>query len=171
MGDLLSNRWIQLGAASIIAVVIGGLIGTSLLSSEGGATGGDGVSATPREFVLLTTGPSLLGRGEPGSEQVSLELANLLNQPLTAAAAVAAGWTDPGQCSAGQGRYFTKGAAGEGEPFVLMYNKSDDLIGIYHFNLSELPAPFTKKAGLTEAGLSADHWGLFVYFVDPTNAC
>jgi len=170
MGDLLSNRWIQLGVASIIAVIIGGVIGTSLLSSEGGATEGDG-AATPRENLLFTTGPSLLGRGEPGSEQVSLELANILNQPLTGGAAVAAGWKDTAQCSAGQGRFFTKGAAGEGEPYVLLYNKSNDLIGIYHFSLSELPPPFTKKAGLTEAGLSAEHWGLFVYFVDPTNAC
>ena len=88
--------------------------------------------------------------------------------PLTATVAVTAGWNDSGQCLAGLGRYFTKG---EGEPYALMYNKADDLIGVYHFSSNELPPPFVKKAALAEAGISTDHWGLFVYFMDPTDAC
>ena len=69
---------------------------------------------------------------------------------------------------AGLGRYFTKG---EGEPFALMYNKADILIGVYHFSLTELPSPFVERPGVPEAGISTNHWGLFIYFVDPTHAC
>ena len=170
MVNIASNRWIQLGAASIIAVVIGAVIGTSLLPSAEDVAEEIAALTPPRGAVLLMTGEAPRDRSyQPGGTSIGIE--GRLELPLTAAAAVAAGWKDPGQCLAGQGRYFTKGTAGEGEPYVLMYNKADNPIGIYHFSLSELPAPFTKKAGLTEAGLSADHWGLFIYFVDPTNAC
>ena len=78
------------------------------------------------------------------------------------------GWKDAGQCTAGLGRYFTKG---EGENYALMYNKADDLIGVYHFSSTELPYPFVKLPGVPEAGVATDHWGLYIYFVDPSNAC
>ena len=115
-----------------------------------------------------------MGLGDPllvyGGTGAAKEL-DLVNLPLTATDAVAVGWKDPGKCSAGRGRYFMKGNAGEGEPFVLMYNKTDDLIGIYHLDFNEALPPFMRMAKLTEAGISTEHWGLFVYFVDPTNAC
>ena len=174
MANVASNRWIQLGVASIIAVAIGAVIGTSLLSSEGGEAEGSAALATPRENVMFVTGEGLVGLGDPllvyGGTGAAEEL-DLVNLPLTAADAVAAGLKDPGKCSAGRGRYFSKGTAGEGDPFVLLYNKADDLIGVYHFDFNETPPPFVKTAGLTEAGVPSEHWGLFVYFVDPTNAC
>lgn len=115
-----------------------------------------------------------MGLGDPllvyGGTGAAKEL-DLVNLPLTATDAVAVGWKDPGKCSDGRGRYFIKDTPGESEPFVLMYNEINDLIGIYHIDFNEAAAPFMKMAGLTEAGVSTEHSGLFVYFVDPTNAC
>ena len=151
-------------------MIIGAAIGTSLLSSEGGTAEEVAALVAPRGEVLLMTGEAPKDRSyQPGGSAVGEE--SRLELPITTAAAVGAEWQDPGQCLAGQGRYFTKGTAGEGQPFVLMYNKADDLIGVYHFSSNELPPPFVKKAVLAEAGISTDHWGLFVYFMDPTDAC
>ena len=64
-----------------------------------------------------------------------------MSRPLTAAEAVAGGWTDPIICSTGRGRYFHKGPAKEGEPFFLKYNGNDQLIGMYQLSNSEMPVP------------------------------
>ena len=54
--NIILNRWFQLGAASIIAVVIGAAIGTSLSPSAVGEVEEIAALVTPREKVLLTAG-------------------------------------------------------------------------------------------------------------------
>ena len=56
MATMILNRWFQLGAASIIAVVIGAAIGTSLSPSAVGEVEEIAALVTPREKVLLMAG-------------------------------------------------------------------------------------------------------------------
>ena len=98
-----------------------------------------------------------------------------MDLPLTAAEAVADGWTDPIFCSVGRGRYFQKGPAGEGEPFFLMYNGDDELIGMYLFTKFEAPSPWHRWDDLRGGGgkvlIDFEHWGLIVFLQDATQAC
>ena len=162
MANLASNRWIQLGAASIIAVAIGAVIGASLSTSEGSASAEDADVPVVTERVLFTTGSS------PDPQ-------NVIELPITGEGAVAAGWKDPVLCSPGRGRYFTKGTATEGEQYVLMFNRQSELIGVYNFAFTEKPRPWKKIEELLGPGgvdvVPTEHWGIFTYFVDPTRAC
>lgn len=170
MSGLLTNRLIQLVVSGIIAAIIGMALGAWLLPS------GDDVSVDvdtlniAREQVFLIGGDAPQSRKGAGCQLCGVALGDQtsLEIPLTAADTVTAGWNESGQCVPGLGRYFTRG---EGEPFALMYSKADDLIGVYHFSLTELPSPFVERPGIPEVGISANHWGLFIYFVDPTHAC
>ena len=170
MSNLLSNKLIQLIMVSIVTLVVGVAIGT-LTSSSGGDSEVEDLTSTPREMVLLSSGEGLKDRAEPGtagfSQKIALGEANDILLPITATVAITAGWIDSGQCIAGLGRYFK----GDNLPFALIYNKADDLIGIYHFSSTELPSPFVKLPAVPEAGIDTDHWGLYEYFVDQDNAC
>ena len=186
MVNILLNRWIQLGAAIAITAVAFTAIGVLIAASETVASVKDvaGTVATGEltdesEFlgpVVLTTGASIPyivavkgEAGRPARDATDIAL------PLTAAEAVAAGWTDPILCSVGRGRYFQKGTVGEGEPYFLMYDNRDQLIGIYQFVDAEMPPPWERWDSLEGAGgltiIDYEHWGLFVYFQDATRAC
>ena len=186
MANILLNRWFQLGAAIAITAVAGVVIGVLIAESETVASVKDvaGAVATGEltdesEFlgpVVLTTGASIPyivavkgEAGRPARDATDIAL------PLTAAEAVAAGWTDPILCSVGRGRYFQKGTVGEGEPYFLMYDNRDQLIGIYQFVDAEMPPPWERWDSLEGAGgltiIDYEHWGLFVYFQDATRAC
>ena len=170
MNVLMTNRLIQLVAVGVIAAIIGAAIGTWLLPSENDVSGDIDNLDIAREQVFLIGGDAPQSRKGAGCQLCGIALGDQtsLEIPLTASDTVTAGWKESGQCVPGLGRYFTRG---EGEPFALMYNKGNDLIGVYHFSLTELPSPFVERPGVPEAGISTNHWGLFIYFVDPTNAC
>ena len=184
MADLIFNRWFQLGAATTIAVVVGAVIGLLIAGSGtvGSVRDAAGVAATG-EFsddtgfvgpVMLRAGGGFQARGENESD-VALGQDFGLELPITAAEAVAAGWQDPRLCRVGRGRYFQKGIVGEGEPYFLMYNNFDRLIGIYQFSETEMPPPWEQMDSLAggsgEDIIDFEHWGLFVYFQDSTRAC
>ena len=186
MVNLVFNRWVQVGVTGIIAVVVG--VGIGVLVAESGSV--DSVkdaagTVASGEFtdesklvglVTLRTGGGFEARGEsvrtlqlPLGQDLAIEL------PLTAAEAVAAGWKDPVLCRVGRGRYFQKGPSGEGEPYFLMYNSLDRLIGIYQYSEAEMPPPWEQMDSLRGGGgltlIDFPHWGLFVYFQDSTRAC
>ena len=162
MAGLLRNRWIQLVAA-VVATAALALAVAPVISPR-----------TPTEPTLgpvkLTTG-STLSRGRYGYNISG----NIVEEelPLTAAEAVAAGWKDPVLCTPGRGKYFQK-ASGEGLPYLLTYNNEDHLIGIYHISTTEMPPPWERTEQLMGSGVPVidyEHWGLFVFFRDPTRAC
>ena len=186
MPNLLLNRWFQVGATAILAVVVGVVIGV-LLAGSGSVDSVRDVAGTVAsgEFtdetgigglVSLRTGGGIQPRGEsvrqvapPLGQDFAIEL------PLTAAEAVAAGWIDPVLCRVGRGRYFQKGPEGEAEPYFLMYNSLDRLIGVYLFSDVEILPPWEQMDSLSGGGgltlIDFPHWGLFVYFQDSTRAC
>ena len=95
--------------------------------------------------------------------------------PLTAASAIAAGWTDPVLCDVGRGRTFKKEGA-QDTPYLLIYDRDDELLGMYWFSMTEVVgAPWAKMTELVVAGrpvIEEEHWAMLVYFNDPTiRAC
>jgi hypothetical protein len=167
MGDLLVSRVFQIGAGigGSIALILGVVIGLLVAPEppEGSLLGP----------VTVTTGGSTRPRSD---EAFAYQFAaDIIDLPLTTADAVAAGWKDPVFCSPGRGRYFTKGPAGDADPYVLMYNDVDELIGLYLYIKSEMPPPWDQLDELLGGGGSPivdfEHWGLFVYFQDSVLAC
>ena len=188
MANLLINRWVQVGVAVTVTAVVFTVIGV-LIAGDGsvgsvsgtGAVAGAGEGEEGTAFVGLTLraggGVERIEElsGNPGAGQafgkdIAIEL------PLTVAEAVAAGWKDPIFCRSGRGRYFRKDPAeGEVEPYFLLYNHLDRLIGIYQFSDIEMPPPWEQMDSLRGGGglnlIDFEHWGLFVYFQDSIRAC
>lgn len=175
--NLLLNRWFQLGAAIAITAVAGVMIGVVVAESETVTSVKDvagsvatGAFTDDSQFlgpVILTTGASITKCREGAvvscQDAVSTTDKDIL-MPLTSVEAIAAGWEDPILCSAGRGRYFQKGDVGYGEPYFLMYNYLDQLIGIYYFSEGEMPHPWEYQEFLKGAGglviIDFEHWGL-----------
>ena len=101
--------------------------------------------------------------------------AMIIDEPgLTVGAeAVAVGWKDPLLCDQGRGKYFQK-VASEGFPYTLMYSSENELIGIYLISDTEKPAPWELTEEIKGGAgpiIDYEHWGLSIYFRDPTRAC
>ena len=91
--------------------------------------------------------------------------------PFEASTAVSKGWVDPFFCSPGRGKYYQK----DGTNHVLMYNANGNVIGIYQYVLNEMPTPWWKTKEIIGGGslpiIDFEHYGFFIYFEDPMNAC
>ena len=162
--DALYNRWIQLVAAVVATAVLATAV-TLVLSSAG-------PSDPTLGPVKLTTGGTVYQLGEDPQFARSREILEEA-LPLTAAEAVAAGWEDPILCSVGRGRYFQK-SGGEEVPYILMYDSEDQLTGMYLVSETEMPPPWERTENISGGAgpvLDYEHWGLFVYFREPLNAC
>ena len=169
MEALRSNRWIQLAAIGVVMALLGLIVSVMMFSADS-----SGPTLGPVKLITggtaRATGSSFLGSSssiQRAGDIVEEEL------PLTAAEAVAAGWKDPILCSTGRGRYFQK-TGGEEVPYLLMYDAADQLTGMYMVSETEMPAPWERTEEiLGGAGpvIDYEHWGLFIYFRDPTQAC
>ena len=164
MAQLLRILWVRAGGLVAAGIVVGAAVSFLVFS-----TGSSVTSVGDR--VLFTSGASVLGGNMDlflGAIDVGEEL------PLTAAEAMAAGWVDPIFCGVGRGRYFHRGEEGAGDPYFLMYNADDEFIGVYLYIREEMPAPWEHMEGLVSGGVPVvdfEHWGMFVYFKEPTRAC
>ena len=171
MAGLAQNRWVQLASGYALAAVLLAVIVVFLASA------GDSSATWVGDRVFLTSGGTVQISGDDSAKLGILksQIPAEMSLPLTAAEAVAAGWTDPIFCSPGRGRYFHRGAAGEGEPFFLMYNGDDHLIGMYQYSKTEMPIPWKRLDELRGGGgltiIDFEHWGLIVYYQDATRAC
>ena len=167
MLQLVNNRWIHLVVVGAVTAIAGVILGMVL---SGGQP--EQVLGT----VKLTTGGAVArtGDGWLGFSDNMRGDREVFEQelPLTGAQAVAAGWKDPFLCSQGRGKYFQK--VDQDVPYFLMYDAQDELIGIYHISVAEMPPPWelTKEIyGGAGPVIEYEHWGLFFYFQDPTRAC
>jgi len=173
MMQLLKNRWVQLVSVAVIMALVGAVVALLAFSSEEQA-----VLVTTGDRVMLTspleTGDAMGGRGAVGAASDAAKNVFAEDLPLTASAAVSAGWKDPILCDAGRGRLFRK-AVEQDVPYFLMYNFADELLGLYLYNMTEIPeAPWVKRDELRAAGLpiiEEEHWAMLVYFQDPITAC
>ena len=172
MAALVQKRWVQEASGYVVAAVLVAVM-VVLLASPG-----DSSATSVGDRFFLTSGGTVHLSGQGAVSYVGILKSQIpveMSLPLTAAEAVTAGWTDPIFCSVGRGRYFQKGPAGEGEPFFLMYNADDELIGMYMFSKAEAPIPWKRLDELRGGGgltlIDFEHWGLIVYFQDASRAC
>ena len=152
MGDLLANPRVQFALVAAVLIVVGIVIGAVISSSREVVALGD--------RIIVSTG---------SGSKVAEDL------PLTAAEATAAGWRDLVRCFRGRGRYFEKmDATGQPGPYLLMFNDEDELVGVYLVSRIEMPVPpweYLKEGLIGVMSYEFEHWGLPVYFKDPTLAC
>ena len=159
MARLLRNQWVRTALVGVVMAVLGAALAAAVASRGSSAS-------SVGDRVMLTTGGSI-----PPVRWASSAAARREEElPLSAAEAVSAGWKDPVLCSVGRGRYFQR----EAIPYYLLFNHLDELIGIYLFSETEMPAPWTEWDDLRGGGsllLLEEHWALIVYFKDPARAC
>ena len=174
MASLVQNRLVQLASGyKVSAVLLAVIVVLAVLL----ASAGDSSSVTSvGDRVFLTSGGTVQAdQGKMVEGRLRSQITVDMSLPLTAAEAVADGWTDPIFCSVGRGRYFQKGPVGEGEPFFLMYNADDELLGMYLFSKSEMPSPWHRWDELKGGGgltlIDFEHWSLVVFTQDATRAC
>ena len=160
------NEWFRLSVAVIFGSALGAAVALLAFPAQSQV-------ASVGDRVMFTTGGTALITS--WSSGFSVDPGDQLEMPLTAAEAVTAGWKDPVLCSSGRGKYFQRSKAGEDPPYFLMYDTDDEFIGIYLFSDTEMPAPWKRTDELLAGGSIAvvdhEHWGMFVYFTDPTSAC
>ena len=97
--------------------------------------------------------------------------------PVKTEAALVEGWIDTGSCAPGQGRYFykTNHQSNKKLDYLLIYNASDVLIGVYFYSKeTSLPEPWKIAQELnpfTDSLIDYPHSNVAVYFGDSENAC
>jgi hypothetical protein len=97
--------------------------------------------------------------------------------PVKAEAALVEGWIDTGSCAPGQGRYFYKTNLQSNEKldYLLIYNASDVLIGVYFYSKeTSLPEPWKTAEELnpfTDSLIDYPHSNVAVYFGASANPC
>ena len=91
--------------------------------------------------------------------------------PLSSKEASSSGWTENGKCITGIGRYFSNPEL----PNLLIYNKSDELIGVYLYSYNPMANPWTKSNSLVIPPnltlVNGEHCSVSLYFQNPTKAC
>ena len=173
--EYLKNRWIQLTLVAVVMAVAGAVANQLAFSGEEEVVVSV-ITAGDRVLVTSPLGDAARSSGDPGGFKASDADKNIFMDelPLTAAAAVAAGWKDPFLCDAGRGRTFQK--VGEQDvPYFLLYTINDELQGMYLFSRSEVPsAPWVKKSNLVVGDrplIEDEHWAMVINFKDPIRAC
>ena len=91
--------------------------------------------------------------------------------PVKTEAALVEGWIDTGSCAPGQGRYFykTNPQSNKKLDYLLIYNASDVLIGVYFYSKeTSLPEPWKIAQELnpfTDSLIDYPHSNVAVYLV------
>jgi len=91
--------------------------------------------------------------------------------PISSKEASSSGWTENGKCITGIGRYFSN----PNLPNLLIYNESDELIGVYLYSYNPMANPWTKSNSLVIPQditlINGEHWSVLLYFQNPSKAC
>ena len=167
MQQQLSNRWVQTGVLTVVAVAVGAVVSFLVFA-------GDTEDTLAGGKLLLATGTTAGGVAFVGKTDGGFGGDSTL-LPGTASEALSDGWKEAGNCADGRGRYFQQKGSAETESQLLMYDRDDRLIGTYLYSMAELPAPWQRADELQVNGgaalLDFEHWGIFVYTEDPAGAC
>ena len=157
---MLTNKYLIAGISVLVVVVIAVVIFFVL--------GSDNKPELPT--VILTNEAKY---GYSSEHWVAYGGPVHLPLPVKTEAALVEGWIDTGSCAPGQGRYFykTNPQSNEKLDYLLIYNASDILIGVYFYSKeTSLPEPW-KIAQELNPLIDYPHSNVAVYFGDSANAC
>ena len=91
-------------------------------------------------------------------------------QPLTLSEANNLGWEKGVICVPNVGYYSRRAAANDfAEPYSLIFDNQDMVIGIYLFSESQQQSPWEQMQAT--GPFPYPHWGLHIFFTNPSIAC
>ena len=163
MIQLLFNKKLIAVAGVILLIVIVVIVTLFILNNRQGH---------PLTKVLITTeGTEFLAWWDVGySDTVSNRTEYEL--PITLNLANQQGWVKASSCIDGQGFYYTKS---EEQAIILIFDIDGNLIGIYQHSSNVMPEPWSKTTGPLKTDgspiLNYEHFGVYLFLLDPTNAC
>ena len=162
MIDLIKAKpFIGLIITLILGAGIGLILSFTVLSSNGGGSGSIG-----NVFMLASGSAETGSAGYTRSGVQSWEE----NLPLTLNEARNLRWEKEVKCVPSVGYYSRLAASNDSpEPYSLIFDNNNKVIGIYFFSENEQGTPWEQMQAT--GPFHYLHWGLHIFFQDPTNAC
>ena len=167
MIDLIKEKpFIGLIITLVLGLAIGFIISFTFLSSD---DGNDINSAG--NLLMLATGHSAIAAGN-SEQRVYVSEGQLWEEtlPLTLREARNLRWEKEVSCVKGVGYYSRRTSANDtAEPYSLIFDNKDNVIGIYFYSQNEQSSPWQQVQ--STGPFPYPHWGLHILFQDSTNAC
>ena len=162
MIDLIKTKpFIGLVITLILGVGIGLILSFTILSSDNG-----GSNSIGNIFTLATGSAETGSRGYTRSGIQSWEE----TLPLTLNEARNLRWKKEVKCVPSVGYYSRRAALNDSaEPYSLIFDNNDKVIGIYFFSENEQGTPWEQMPAT--GPFPYTHWGLHIFFQDSSNAC
>lgn len=121
--------------------------------------------------LMLANGESLIGGG--AGKLPVLQVKDQVweqNQPITLTEARNLRWKIETKCTPNIGYYSRRTAANDlPEPYSLIFDDQEKVIGIYLFSKVQQPAPWQQMESV--GPFPYPHWGLHMFFYDQSKAC
>ena len=147
----------------LIGTTIGLALSFTLLTKDDGASD---VNSVGDYFMLATGGTAILSRRGWKIEGENWEEI----QPLTLSEANNLGWEKEVTCVPNVGYYSRRAAANDfAEPYSLIFDNQDMVIGIYLFSENQQQSPWEQMQAT--GPFPYPHWGLHIFFTNPSTAC
>ena len=164
MIDIIKTKpFIGLIITLILGTAIGLALSFTLLTKDDGASD---VNSVGNYFMLATGGTAILSRRGWKIEGGNWEEI----QPLTLSEANNIGWEKEETCVPKVGYYSRRAVANDiAEPYSLIFDNQDLVIGIYLFSENQQQLPWEQMQAT--GPFPYTHWGLHIFFSDPSIAC
>ena len=147
----------------LIGITIGLTLSFTLLNKDDGPSD---VNNLGDQFILATGGTAILSKRGWKIEGENWEQI----QPITLTAANNLGWEKEVTCVPNVGYYSKKVTVKDfGEPYSLIFNERDIVIGIYLFSETQQKSPWEKMQAI--GPYPYPHWGLHIFFTNPSTEC
>ena len=168
MIDLIKTKpFIGLIITLLLGTGIGLILSFTVLSSNGA----EDIHSVGNLF-MLATGHSAISAGN-SEQRVYVSEGQLWEEhlPLTLNEARNLRWKKEVSCVSGVGYYSRKNAAksAASESYSLIFDSKDKVIGIYFHSENQQQFPWEQMQAT--GPFPYPHWGLHIFFQDPTNAC
>ena len=152
-----------IGITFLIGTFIGIVLFFTIFTKYAGASDGNRVG---NHFMLATGGTSVLSVWDWKIEGENWEEI----QPLTLSEANNLGWEKEVTCVPNVGYYSRRAAANDfAEPYSLIFDNQDMVIGIYLFSENQQQSPWEQMQAT--GPFPYPHWGLHIFFKNPSTAC
>ena len=164
MIQLLSNKKIMAGLVTVLLITVLIIIAVFLLSNR---------QSHPITKVFVTTGGEIKSTGDWASiGALDTEKGFQYDLPIFADLAIKEGWVKASSCIPGEGIYYSKS---QEETITLIFDADDNLIGVYQNSDVPMPTPWMKTDGPSKSDgsyiLDKEHYGVYLFILDPSNAC
>ena len=165
MIEIIKQKLVIVGGFIIFFIgIFIGLILSIIIFTQG--NGANEANTVGNHFMLATGGTSRLSQWDQKIEGENWE--EIL--PINLSEAKNFRWEKYADCTPNVGYYSTRTATNDlTEPYSLIFNNQDQVIGIYLFSETQQQSPWEQMQAT--APFPYPHWGLHVFFRDSSIAC